>query len=143
MCREHVELVRRKYEAWNRGDIETLIALTHPDFQWVEPPEIVGATNGSGRKEYERYLRSFYEVWEEFRWEPEEFRSAGDLLVVHVREIGRGKLSGALVQQRFVHVWTIRDGRSVRMERYVDQREAFASVLSRGRRSSATARQAA
>ena len=133
MCQENIELVRRKYEAWNRGDIATLIALTHPDFQWVEPPEIVGATDGSGREEYGRYLRSFYEVWEEFRWEPEDFRSAGDLLLVHVCEIGRGRLSGALVQQHFVHVWTIRDGRSVRMERYVDEREALARMWSHER----------
>ena len=125
MSHDDIALVRRKYEAWNRGDVSGLIELTHPDFQWVDPPEIVGATGGRGRREFANYLRSFFEVWEEFRWEPEEFRQAGDLLLVVVLESGRGKLSGARVEQRFVHVWTIRDGRPVRMERYVDEREAL------------------
>ena len=133
MSEGHIELVRRTYAAWNRGDISGLIELTHPDFQWVEPREIVGASGGRGRPGFERYLRSFSEVWQEFSWHPETFRHAGDLLLVVVREVGRGRLSGARVEQRLAHLWTIRNGRSVRMERYVDQRQALAR-LSAGER---------
>lgn len=128
MSHDDIEVIRRQYDAWNRGDISELIRLTHPDFRWVEPPEIVGAEGGAGRNEFEDYLRSFFEVWEEFRWEPREFQRAGELLLVTVFEVGRGRLSGALVGQLFVHVWEIRDGRSIRMERYVDERQALERV---------------
>jgi ketosteroid isomerase-like protein len=125
MSQQQIALVRRKYEAWNRGDISAVIDLTEPDFQWVEPREIVGISGGRGRGGFARYLRGLFEVWEEYRWQPEEFRLVGDVLLVRVLEIGRGKLSGAYVQQRFVHLWTIRNGRSMRLERYIDEREAL------------------
>jgi uncharacterized protein len=122
---DYIELVRRGYEAWNRGDITAVTALAHRDFEWTNPPEIVGAHGGTGRDEFARYLRSISEVWDDFRCEPEEFRRVGDLLLVVVREGGRGKLSGAPVEHRLVHVWTFRDGKAVRLEGFVHTRDAL------------------
>ena len=37
-----------------------------------------------------------------------------------VREGGRGKLSGAAVEHRLVHVWRFRDGQAVSLEAYAE-----------------------
>jgi hypothetical protein len=127
---EELELIRRGYDAWNRGDIRAVIDLTHPDFRWDDPPEIVGARGGKGRRAFERYLRSFAQVWDVLRCEPEEYWTAGELLLVVVTGGGRGKRSGAWVERRFFHVWTIRDGRAARMEGYVEEHDALERLKS-------------
>ncbi len=131
MHQENVELVRKGYDAWNRGDIAAAVALAHPDFEWVAPPDLVGARGGRGRADFGRYLRSFSEVWDEFRCEPKGFWSAGDTVLVLVRETGRGKLSGARVHHHLVHVWTIRDGRVTRMEGHVERPDTLERLLPR------------
>ena len=50
------------------------------------------------------------------RDQPEEFLDAGDQGVVIYRAVGRGKGSGIAVERRNAHLWTIRDGRAVRLE---------------------------
>src|SRR6266540_659434 len=99
----YISIVGRGYEAWDRGDVASVAELVHSDFTWSDPPEVVGARGGSGRAEFELYLRSFSEAWDDFRCDPEEFRVSGDVLVVVVRERGKGKLSGALVEHRLIH----------------------------------------
>jgi len=121
---DHIGIVSRGYEAWNRGDIAAVIELVHPDFAWSDPPEVVGARGGTGRSEFELYLRSIFEAWDDFRCEPQEFHVAGDALLVVVRERGRGKLSGASVEHRLLHIWRFREGRALRLQAFVDPRES-------------------
>jgi uncharacterized protein len=119
-----IGIVSRGYDALNRGDIDSVLELVHPEFAWSDPPEVVGGRGGAGRRDFALYLRSFSEAWDDFRCEPEEFRVAGDALLVVVREGGRGKLSGAAVEHRLIHVWRFREGRAVSLEAFVDPDEA-------------------
>jgi ketosteroid isomerase-like protein len=128
---KNVELIRAGYEAWNRGDFDAVVELADSDFEWVAPPDLVGARGGRGRDDFVSYLRSFSEVWDDFRCEPLEFWSAGDTVLVLVRETGRGKLSGARVHHHLVHVWTFRDGQAVRMEGHVERSDTLERLLPR------------
>ena len=58
---------------------------------------------------------------------PEEFIDAGDdQVLVFSREGGRGRGSGAEVMtQPTAHLWTIRNGRAVRMQSYWERTEAL------------------
>jgi ketosteroid isomerase-like protein len=49
----------------------------------------------------------------------------GDRVVVSVRHRGRGKISGVETDQAFAMLWTLRDGRAVRMEAYPTHAEAL------------------
>ena len=96
----------------------------HPEFAWADPPEVVGTRDGMGRSEFALYLRGFSQSWDEFRCQPEEFRVTGDALLVVVREGGRGKLSGAVVEHRLIHVWRFRNGLALSLEAFVDADDA-------------------
>ena len=50
---------------------------------------------------------------------------AGDRVVVIVRQRGRSKPTGVLVEMRFGQVWTTRGGRGIRMQMYASQEEAL------------------
>ena len=124
---DQVGIVSRGYEALNRGDIDSVLALVDPEFAWSDPPDVVGARGGSGRREFALYLRGFSQSWDEFRCVPEEFRRVGDALMVVVREGGRGRLSGAVVEHRLIHLWRFRHGVAVSLDAFVDPGEALAA----------------
>src|SRR3954447_7131284 len=126
---DQISVVSRGYAALNRGDIESALELVDPEFAWSDPPDVVGACGGRGRGEFARYLHGFFHAWDEFRCEPEQFRVAGDALLVVVREGGRGKLSGAVVEHRLIHVWRFREGRAVSLDSFVDPSDAVESAL--------------
>ena len=130
---ERIAAVSRGYDALNRGDIAAVLELVDPKFAWSDPPDVVGARGGIGRTDFAAYLRGLAEAWDEFRCEPEEFRIAGDALIVIVREGGRGRISGAMVEHRLVHVWRFRRGRAVSLEAYVEEPWAGSWQLAAGR----------
>ena len=125
---ENIDIVKRGYAAWNRGDIEAVLELVDPHFEWHEAAEVPGRSAVFTREQFQSYLLSLERLWETFRLEPLELRAAGDDVLVEVRERARGRASGAEVTQRFVHVWTIRGGRARRMRAYLDKGEALRSV---------------
>ncbi len=57
--------------------------------------------------------------------EVEEYRTNGDFVVVLTRYIGRGKGSGVDVDTPGAHLWTVRDGRAVRMVVFSDRERAL------------------
>ena len=74
-----------------------------------------------------RYLAKVNEAFDDYRMVPEEFIDAGDdQVLVFSREGGRGKGSGAPVQTNpTAHLWTLRDGKAIRMQSYWERDEAL------------------
>ena len=65
----------------------------------------------------------------EQRWiEPEEFIDSGDVLVVPVRFGGRARHTGIEVEFSYVHVITIQNGRTVRVDVYESKAQALEAV---------------
>ena len=54
--------------------------------------------------------------------EPEELIDAGDRVVVVVRQSGRGKVSGAEVNAVLYQVATVREGKVLTVDVYLDRR---------------------
>jgi ketosteroid isomerase-like protein len=74
-------------------------------------------------------VREFFRRWvgtfDDWGYEATEMIDAGDSVVVHIRQWGRGKGSGATVEGDFWQVWTIRDGKVVRSTHCSDKAEAL------------------
>jgi ketosteroid isomerase-like protein len=108
MSQENVEIVRRMYDAFNRGDPAAAEYL-HPEAEMHQLSEVPDAQSYYGREEFVRGLGVWLSGWEEFRFEPEEMTQVGDHVVMQVRLWGRGRGSGVETTMRWFHVWTIRD----------------------------------
>jgi ketosteroid isomerase-like protein len=54
-----------------------------------------------------------------------EVEELGGHLVASMRQRGRGKASGAELDHRFIHVWTLRDDRAIRMQSFADRDDAL------------------
>jgi len=66
--------------------------------------------------------------WHDYKVMPEEFVDSGDCVVVTVRLRGRGRGSGIEIGALFYDVYTVRDGKIVRMDQFTERRQAFEAV---------------
>lgn len=79
-----------------------------------------------GRDGMLRFWQAYLTAWEEISWEFERFIAAGERVVVLLRQRARGRASGAwTVLPLYGQVWTLRDGRVVRLETYTDPAAAL------------------
>jgi ketosteroid isomerase-like protein len=120
----HAELIRRSYRAFREDDLETLVALYHPEAvwdmtHWQDFPEASIYTGLSGTRDVLRLLR---DVFGELDVQPVEIVEVGEerVLVVGLMTV-RGKLSGVEVQvPPFAQVIEFRDNLIARVDAYSD-----------------------
>jgi ketosteroid isomerase-like protein len=120
-----VEVVRRGYEHFAAtGDL--LAEVVDPSFVWDMStfrgwPERKTYPGLEGAKEF---LADWSAAWEEWELDLEELLDAdeGRVLAI-VRQRGRSKATGLAVEMHFAQLWTVRDGKQVRMEMYAEAAE--------------------
>jgi ketosteroid isomerase-like protein len=128
MSQENVELVRRGFDWFARGDLDRFFKFVDPDVEIVEPFELPGARTYHGHEGLLDAFQTWAGQWDDFRAEPERIIDAGDHVVVLVHQFGRGKASGATVEQRVGYVCTLRDGMLVRWQGFSRFGEALEAV---------------
>jgi ketosteroid isomerase-like protein len=138
MSEENVEVVRRAYEAFNRGGPEAVIneGLWPPELVWdFSPSGIPGLGVYTGFDE----IRTFFEKdwfaafpFDEWKVELDELIDNGDQVIAVSRQRGRGASSGVGAELEQAFIITVGDGEIVRVESYLDRDKAFeAAGLSR------------
>jgi len=121
MSQRNLEVVRRSYEAWSRGDFEAFFRSFDADIEWHLPEGGINADIYRGHREVRQFMESYLEAFDCFRMEPERFFEMGDRIVVFVHSRARGKGSGVEVEVRPAHLWTMRDGKAVRFELFPER----------------------
>ena len=82
-------------------------------------------------KERSQRLRAWLSLWEGWRCEAERYLAAGEFVLVLTRYTGRGKQSGASIYTEGAHLWTLRDGRVIRLEVFSSRAKRLMSPGSR------------
>ena len=127
MSRENVEELERFYEAFNAGDIEPLLAFVEPQFVYRTRDGFPGGGSYGLEDALDR-ISELRELFDEIRWEPQEFIDAGENSLVVVRQIARGHASGVMLEESLVHVWLIRDRRAKELRVYSERSQALEAV---------------
>ena len=117
-------LVRAIYEAINERDYEAGFAPLDNRFEWLDPEQSLIGGRHHGFEEIRRAIETQLEVFHEFTVEPEEFHEHGDRVAVPVRQRARGVVSGVEVEIRLGHLWTVRNGKVVRLEVFAAREDA-------------------
>ncbi len=129
MSPQNVALVREVFEAFNSEDIELIVSLTHPDFELEVPPELSAEPDiYRGPDGMRRYWESFQDAMDEIRIQPEQLLDAGEAVVVAMHLTAKGRRTAIAVEQRTAGVWTIRDGKVMRIRAYASVSEALETV---------------
>jgi uncharacterized protein len=118
----NVEVIRAAIEAFNVGDLDAMLAIADPDLEWRPAfgAATLGATAYRGHGGFRDYWRSAQEVWDAFRFEPEQFIERGDQVVVIGRGSGRARGSGIEIDQPFAMLWRLRAGKTVFGQTFAD-----------------------
>ena len=124
MSQENVDAARRCIEAYRRGDYEDALEYLAPDVVWEVGQELPA----HGPAEVREVWRRWDAEWEELETETDEIIDAGDELIVAVRYRGRGRTSGAEVNDLIFEVHTLREGRCIRKIEFPTRAEALEAV---------------
>jgi hypothetical protein len=131
MSEENLNIMRQGYDAFNRGDIDTVMDLMDPNIEWQEP-DVEGlplrGTHHGPEDIANNVFGATVENWDDFQAVPEEFLDAGDRVIVLGHFQGRRKATGKTLDAPFVNVWTLRDGKLVHHRNYPDTAKILQSL---------------
>jgi ketosteroid isomerase-like protein len=118
MSEQNLELARRAYDAFGRGDVPAVLGVLSEDVDWNTPGVLPHSKEASGRDEVGQFFQGLVSTWQDFGLEIQDYVASGDRVCV----IGRaeGTLNGTRTGYGFVHAWTVRDGELARFDEYVD-----------------------
>jgi ketosteroid isomerase-like protein len=125
MSQANVESVRRGIDAWNRGDLDEWLAGFAPDAELHTTGRFPDQGVYRGRAGLERYWAEIRAAAEEPSLSVSDLRAIGDRVFLAATGRGRGKRSKVPVEGPIWFVTTLRDGLAVRVETYVDPKEAL------------------
>jgi ketosteroid isomerase-like protein len=128
MSEENVEIVRRCYEAVNRGDLASADAYLHPEIEfhtYVQSPE---AGVYRGKEAVRKYNETLFGQFEVIRFEVTDLVDAGDRVVVLTTQHAVPKGGQQEMNVHVAEVWAIRDGLLVERRSYSTKTEALEAV---------------
>jgi uncharacterized protein len=124
-----LDAIRRVYDEWGRGNWRPKWDIYADDMEWGwsdEFPGLAGVYHDPAERN-ER-LREWLSPWQHWRCEAEDLVVHGDHVVALCRYRGTGKGSGAVVDEQGAHLWTLRDGKVVRLVVFADRAKALAEA---------------
>jgi len=129
VSRENLEIVQRGFDAFNETGVEGILPFIDPEFEATTPPNLASEPDTyRGHDGIRRWFDSFDEVMEEIRWDAHGYQQVGDQVVVEFTLRARGKTTGLDFGQEAVMVWSLRDGKAIRVELFETLDEALAAA---------------
>ncbi len=126
MSEADFDVLRRGYEAFNRRDLEGLVALFDPDAVWIPSSSAWGAGNAyRGHDGVRRLLDDLARDWQDFQADPREFRQVGDHILVLGQVRAVPKDGDHEITSSTGWIWEVRDGRALRLQAYTDPERAL------------------
>ena len=128
MSGDNVETVRRILEAWGQGRSPADDGLLDEDVEWVNAPEAVEPGTRRGIRAFEAAAANVVESFENVRLEVDELIPYGDQVLMMGTLVVRGRESTAELRQRIGQLWTLHQGRALRVELSTDPERTRATL---------------
>jgi ketosteroid isomerase-like protein len=121
--------MKRALEGFANQGWESVMPLFADDFELTTPPGLAAEPDTyRGEEGMRRYWESFYDVMDEIRVEPKEFREIEDWVLAPFTMTARGRTTGIESGIEAVMAWRWRDGKAIRALLYPDLEEALAAI---------------
>ncbi len=128
----NAQVIDKIYESFGKGDVDGVVSVMADDVVWFHPGSkddfpLAGEFNGTdGVREFFTIAGTNLDVLDQ---EVFSTVSEGDQVLVRGREHMRVKATGGEYDTPWIHAYTLKDGKVVRFEEYIDtaqMRDAFA-----------------
>jgi len=101
--------VQERFDCWNREEFEPMEELYAEDVLFDVSAVFTDVAPMRGKEDIRRYWYELRETWAGLRLDPVEVLDVGDgRYVADLRLWGRGKRSGAEVEEHFAFLYTVR-----------------------------------
>jgi ketosteroid isomerase-like protein len=125
MSQENVERVRRILEALGRGDFQTVLKDVRMEVRAHRVAPLPDPKAYLGRAGLLMAWGEWTAPFEEFEMTAGELIDAGHSVVAEIRQRGRHKESGAVVEEQFWFVYTFFEGELVQLDMLASKRQAL------------------
>jgi uncharacterized protein len=125
MSQENVEIVRRMYEAMNRGDWSAVFEHAAPEIEWETDPRHPKAGIYRGQEQFRQFVEDIEDPFDQSVIEPERFFARGDQVVAFIKISRRPAGSSAVVEIQIGALWTLRDGKLLRGQGFAERKRAL------------------
>ena len=129
MSEDDLDVMRRCFDAWNSGDLDTLVDQFHDDAELVTDPSWMEAGTFNGRAA----IRSWFEGLRE-SWEGHDEVVLRELFEVDDKVVARhdwnvcGRASGIEANLNATSINSLREGKIVRQQWYLDYATALKAM---------------
>lgn len=122
MSQENILVVEKAYNNFKSGDIKSLLETLAEDVQWELPSmeNVPFSGKRAGREQVRQFFATLAELQESLQFEPREFIADRDKVVSLGYYRWRVKSTDKTFECPFAHVFTIRDGKVVRFQEFMD-----------------------
>ena len=123
---DSLEVVRKAWDAWERGDMQALFDFYDPAVEWdMSESEVPDMGVYQGHDGVRRFFREWMAPFHDYYAHAEDFALGSEGVLVRMRQGGRGKESGVDVEMPPLwQLYRLRAGRAVRVEIYRDEHRA-------------------
>ncbi len=130
---DNLKIVEDAYDAFKRGDIQSLLSKMTDDVLWEipGPSNIAVAGKRHGRDQVAEFFQTLGQEQEVQEFAPQEFISKNDKVIVLGRFRWLVKRTSRILESDWVHVFTLRDGKVASFQEYSDSArlaEAYGSA---------------
>lgn len=116
-----LQIIKDHYAASARGDLDGMLAPLADDAAWTEMAGFPYAGTYIGPAAVaDGVFRRLSEEWTAYRADPDHLVGDGPDVVAFGVYSGTCTATGRAMRARFVHHWTVHDGKVVRFEQYTD-----------------------
>ena len=127
MSQANVEAVRRMWDAWLAGDVQTALSFVDADVEW-DGTNLPDGHVARGHEAILDHIRRWADQWDDWTVEVERIVDAGsEQVVLFMRERGRSK-SGLEMDERHAELYICRDGKVIRRQGFSDPDQALEAV---------------
>ena len=120
---ENVQIVQDLYAAFGRGDMPAILGLLDEEVDWHfvgRPADVPFAGCRKGHQEMIEFFTIVAQNCDVYEFGPHEVVSFADRVVSLGRERVGVKGTGHIFESDWVHLFTIREGKIVRLQEFYD-----------------------
>jgi ketosteroid isomerase-like protein len=121
-------IVRRLHAAFAARDEETVAELVDPEIVWFQNPRAPDPRTLYGYEGLRQLRAIMADAFEDIELVIDELYDRDDEVVAVGHMRARGKGSGAVIEEDRAWWWTIRDGRAVRHQTFMDRETALGAA---------------
>lgn len=133
MPEENVEIVRQVYDAAARHDASRVIDLYDPAVELDATALGLDLGVFVGHPGLRQLFSELRQVWGEINFDYDELIDGGDQVVSVVSRHVQGRASGVPIEGTFALLWTLREGKVVRVVWFRSRTEALEAAGCRSR----------